>query len=84
MEITFSSSALPCVMVLLAIRARELPFVQTHMGKILRGQYLTEQEFEGPTPLLSDCNPGPHDYLGISQSYHPVLSSEDYRPLNQI
>ena len=84
MEITFSSSPLPCVMALLAIRARGLPFVQTHMGKILRGQYLTEQEFEGPTPLLSDCNPGPHDYLRISQSYHPVLSSEDYRPLNQI
>jgi hypothetical protein len=45
MEITFSGSPLPSVMGLLAIRSRGRPFAQTHMGKILQGQLLTERDF---------------------------------------
>ena len=45
MEITFLGSPLPSVMALLAIRSRGRPFAQTHMGKILQGQLLTEKDF---------------------------------------
>jgi hypothetical protein len=45
MEITFLGSPLPSVMGLLAIRSRGRPFAQTHMGKILQGQLLTERDF---------------------------------------
>jgi len=45
MEITFLGSPLPSVMALLAIRSRGRPFAQTHMGKILQGQILTEKDF---------------------------------------
>ena len=45
MEITFSGSPLPAVMALLAIRSRGRPFAETHMGKILQGQLLTEKDF---------------------------------------
>ena len=44
-EITFSGSPLPSVMALLAIRSRGRPFAETHMGKILQGQLLTEKDF---------------------------------------
>ena len=46
MEITFSGSPLPAVMALLVIRTRGVPFANTHMGKILQGHILTEQDFE--------------------------------------
>jgi hypothetical protein len=45
MEIMFSGSPLPSVMALLAVRSRGRPFAQTHMGKILQGQLLTERDF---------------------------------------
>jgi hypothetical protein len=54
MEITFLGSPLPSVMALLAIRSRGRPFTQTHMGKILQGQLLTEKDFEGPTSVVFD------------------------------
>ena len=38
-------SLLPSVLVLLAIRRRGLPFAETHMGKILQGHALTENDF---------------------------------------
>ena len=41
------NSLLPSVMMLLAIRRRGLPFHETHMGKILREQALTEEDFIG-------------------------------------
>ena len=44
-EITFLGSPLPSVMALLAIRSRGRPFAQTHMGKILQGQFLTDRDF---------------------------------------
>jgi hypothetical protein len=67
MEITFLGSPLPSVMALLAVRSRGRPFAQTHMGKILQGQFLSEKDFEGPTSIASDHNPTtcdsqtPHD-----------------------
>jgi hypothetical protein len=67
MEITFSGSPLPSVMGLLAIRSRGRPFAQTHMGKILRGQLLSKNDFGGPTSVVSDHRPTacdgqtPHD-----------------------
>jgi hypothetical protein len=57
MEITFSGSPLPSVMALLAIRSRGRPFAQTHMGKILHGQLLSEKDFEGSTLVVSDHSP---------------------------
>ena len=54
MEITFSGSPLPAVMALLAIRNRGRPFAQTHMGRILQGQTLKEEDFEGPRSVVSD------------------------------
>ncbi|KAF8554924.1 hypothetical protein OG21DRAFT_1484286 [Imleria badia] len=45
-EMTSSGSPLPFVQALLAIRRRGLPFAQTHMGKILQGQVLTEKDFQ--------------------------------------
>ena len=45
-EIRFSGSPLPSVMALLAIRSRGRPFGETHMGKILQGQPLTEKDFD--------------------------------------
>ena len=56
-EITFSNSPLPSVMALLAIRSRGRPFLQTHMGKILQGQLLTEKDFEEPTSVVSGGSP---------------------------
>ena len=44
-EITFSGSPLPSVMALLSIRSRGRPFAHTHMGRILQGQLLTENDF---------------------------------------
>ncbi|KAF8551736.1 hypothetical protein OG21DRAFT_1498931 [Imleria badia] len=41
-----SGSPLPFVQALLAIRRRGLPFAHTHMGKILQGQFLTENDFQ--------------------------------------
>ena len=41
-----SSSPLAFVQALLAIRRRGLPFGQTHMGKIVQGQLLTEKDFQ--------------------------------------
>ena len=61
MEITFSGSPLPSVMALLAIRSRGRPFAETHMGKILQGQLLTEKDFEGPTLVVSDHSPPTYD-----------------------
>ena len=48
MKITFSvrGSPLPFVKALLAIRTRGQPFAHTHMGKILQGQSLTQDDFE--------------------------------------
>ena len=40
-------SLLPSVMTLLAIRRRGWPFAETHMGKVLQGQALTEEDFIG-------------------------------------
>ncbi|KAF8554401.1 hypothetical protein OG21DRAFT_1484696 [Imleria badia] len=64
-ERTFSGSPLPSVMALLAIRSRGRPFAQTHMGRILQGQLLGEQDFEGTTSesVVSDHSPTqtPHD-----------------------
>ena len=45
MGITFVGSPLPFVKALLAIRSRGRTFTQTHMGKILQGQLLTEKDF---------------------------------------
>ena len=56
-EITFLGSPLPSVMALLAIRSRGRPFAQTHMGKILQGQFLTEKDFEEPTSVGPDSSP---------------------------
>jgi len=61
MEITFSGSPLPSVMALLTIRSRGRPFAQTHMGKILQGQLLRENDFEGQTSVTSDHSPTAHD-----------------------
>ena len=44
-EITFSGSPRPSVLALLAIRNRRRPLPQTHMGKILQGQLLPEEDF---------------------------------------
>ena len=41
-----SGSSLPFVKALLAIRTRGLPFAESHMGRILQGQILTERDFE--------------------------------------
>ena len=49
-EIRFSGSPLPSVMALLAMRSRGQPFAETHMGKILQGQLLTEKDFGLPPP----------------------------------
>ena len=51
-EITFDDSPLPFVMMLLAIRRRGMGFSKTHMGSILRGQLLTEQDFQAPAPPI--------------------------------
>ena len=61
MEITFSDSPLPSVMALLAIRSRGRPFAQTHMGKILQGQLLTEKDFEEPKSVASDHSSTTYD-----------------------
>ncbi|KAF8545714.1 hypothetical protein OG21DRAFT_1397636, partial [Imleria badia] len=42
---TIRDSPLPSVMMLLAIRRRGLPFAETHMGRILQGHQLTEEDF---------------------------------------
>lgn len=41
---------------LLAIRRRGLPFAETHMGRILQGQQLTEDDFGGLTWAKSRRN----------------------------
>ncbi|KAF8555664.1 hypothetical protein OG21DRAFT_1496140 [Imleria badia] len=45
-EIMSTGSPLPFVQAVLATRRRGLPFAQTHMGKILQGQFLTEKDFQ--------------------------------------
>lgn len=47
-ENTHTDSLLPSVIMLLAIRRRGLPFADTHMGRILQGQSLTEEDFACP------------------------------------
>ena len=47
-EMTFDNTPLPFVMMLLAIRTRGMGFAETHMGRILQGQPLTEADFERP------------------------------------
>ena len=47
LEEAHPDSLSPSVMMLLAIRRRGLPFGETHMGKILQGQALTEEDFIG-------------------------------------
>jgi hypothetical protein len=69
MEITFSGSPLPSVMALLGIRSRGRPFAQTHMGKILQGQLLSEKDFEIPT--VSDHSPTAYDKQTPHES--PIL-----------
>ena len=86
MEITFSGSPLPSVMELLALQTRGRPFSHTHLGKILQGQCLTEQDFEGQISLRSYHTQSQHGAPGTSrlpQSYHPVLTIEDHRRLDQ-
>ncbi|KAF8548686.1 hypothetical protein OG21DRAFT_1526324 [Imleria badia] len=51
-EITFDDSPLLFVMMLLAIRRRGMGFAKTHMGSILRGQLLTDKDFQGPAPPI--------------------------------
>ncbi|KAF8550398.1 hypothetical protein OG21DRAFT_1514065 [Imleria badia] len=52
-EITFDETPLPFVMMLLAIRRRGMDFSKTHMGNILRGQLLTEKDFQAPAlPII--------------------------------
>ncbi|KAF8129296.1 hypothetical protein EV363DRAFT_1451295 [Boletus edulis] len=51
-ELTFDQSPLPFVMMLLAIRNRGMPFAKSHMGSILRGQLLTEKDFQDPAPPI--------------------------------
>ena len=51
-EITFDDSPLPFVMMLLAIRRGGMGFSKTHMGSILRGQLLTEKDFQAPAPPI--------------------------------
>ena len=48
-------------MALLAMRSRGRPFAETHMGKILQGQFLTEKDFERPLPAVSGHNPPTYD-----------------------
>ena len=47
-EMTFDNTPLPFVMMLLAIRRRGMGFAETHMGRVLQGQLLTEADFERP------------------------------------
>ncbi|KAF8550407.1 hypothetical protein OG21DRAFT_1446652 [Imleria badia] len=49
-EITFDETPLPFMMMLLAIRRRGMGFAKTHMGSILRGQLLTEKDFQDSEP----------------------------------
>ena len=58
---THPESLLPSVMMLLAIRRRGLPFVDTHMGKILQGRPLTRKDFECPVPAGSIHHPATRD-----------------------
>ena len=62
---TFTGSPLPSVMMLLAIRRRGLPFGETHMGRILQGQQLTEDDFGGLTWAKSRRN-----YTDAQTSYN--------------
>ncbi|KAH0835817.1 hypothetical protein J3R83DRAFT_9676 [Lanmaoa asiatica] len=56
-EIRFSASPLPSVMALFAVRNRGRPFAQTHMGKILQGQILTERDIDGLPLVMPGYNP---------------------------
>ncbi|KAF8546980.1 hypothetical protein OG21DRAFT_1607573 [Imleria badia] len=47
-EMTFDNTQLPFMMMLLAIRRRGMGFAETHMGRILQGQLLTEADFQRP------------------------------------
>ena len=60
---------------LLAIRRRGLPFSATHMGKILQGQVLTEEDSKGPVWTKSGRNP----IIGDVQlhSATPASTAED-------
>ena len=60
-EIRFSGSPLPSVMALLAMRSKGQPFAETHMGKILQGQFLIEKDFERPLPAVFGHNPPTYD-----------------------
>ncbi|KAF8132556.1 hypothetical protein EV363DRAFT_1328807 [Boletus edulis] len=53
LENTFVDSPLPCIMTLLTIRRRGLPFMETHMGKILQGRTLTAEDFKKPPTVAS-------------------------------
>ena len=71
MEITFSGSPLPSVMALLAVRSRGRPFAQTHMGKILQGWLLRENDFEGSTSAVSDHSSGAFDGQTLHDNHIP-------------
>ena len=74
-------SLLPSVMMLLAIRRRGLPFAETHMGRILQGRSLTEEDFACPAPAGSSHHPATRDgrtQLSIgSRSTPPSASCSD-------
>ena len=68
---TFTDSPLPSVMMLLAIRRRGLPFAETHMGRILQGQQLTEEDIGSLAWAKSTRNHTTHD----AQVPHSVTSA---------
>ena len=68
---TFTDSPLPSVMMLLAIRRRGLPFAETHMGRILQGQALSEEDFKSLVWAGSGHNPTIHN----ARMLHSVTSA---------
>ena len=68
---TFTDSPLPSVMMLLASRRRGLPFAETHMGRILQGQLLAEEDFKSPVWAGSSHNPT----IRYAQVLHSVTSA---------
>ncbi|KAF8132464.1 hypothetical protein EV363DRAFT_108384 [Boletus edulis] len=68
-------SPLPSVMMLLAIRRDGLPFAETHMGRILQGQTLAEEDFKGL--VTHDRNPLGHPRIPhrITGEDGPALST---------
>ncbi|KAF8557183.1 hypothetical protein OG21DRAFT_1601805 [Imleria badia] len=67
---TTKDSLLPSVMMLLAMRRRGLPFAETHMGKILQGQVLTDEDFKGLVWTKTGRNP-----IGDTRTLHGVTSA---------